>query len=110
MLGLNAEEDECLLPEPLANGTFGQGRIESGQTTEWLKHILHKMGVTHAELCNVGSHSCKATLLALLAKIGATPDDRRILEGHANPGDKSVQEYSRDALAGPLDRLERTLA
>ena len=109
LVGLSAPCDECLMREPLANGTFGAGRIDAALTSEWLKHLLHKVGVPKTELCNVGSHSCKATLLALLAKIGATPDDRRLLGGHAQQGDKSVMEYSRDALAGPLSRLEKAL-
>ena len=109
LVGLDASEDGCVMPEPLGDGTLGQRRIEAGQTTEWLKHILYKLGVQPAELGNIGSHSCNATLLALLAKIRATPDDRRMLGGHVQPGDKSMMEYSRDALAGPLDRMERAL-
>ena len=109
LVGLDAAADGCLLREPLVGGTFSPARIESGQTSEWLKFLLNKLGVASDELLGVGSHSCKATLLSLLAKAGASPEDRKILGGHAQQGDRSMLEYSRDALAGPLDRLERTL-
>ena len=101
-LFLDAPEDECLMPEPLADGTFGEGRIQAGQATTWLIHILLKLGVPAAELTNIGSHSCKASVLSIAAKAGLGRDTRRTLGGHATPGDTSVDVYSRDALAAPL--------
>ena len=65
--------------EPLADGTFGEGRIQAGQATAWLQHILLKLGVPAAELTNVGSHSCKATVLSIAAKAGLSRDTRRTL-------------------------------
>ena len=35
--------------------------------------------------------------------------ERRVLGGHALPGDVSILEYSRDALAGPLRALDRVI-
>ena len=101
-LFLDATEDETLMLEPLADGTFGEGRIQAGQATAWLQHILLKLGVPAAELTNIGSHSCKATVLSIAAKAGLSRDTRRTLGGHATPGDNSVDVYSRDALAAPL--------
>ena len=109
-LGFDAKEDECLMPEPLAEDAFGEGRIEAGQATEWMRHILVKLGFEAATLLNVGSHSCKATLLSACAKAGVPREVRRTLGGHAIPGDRSVDEYSRDVLADPLRQLGLLLA
>ena len=108
-LGHCASADGCLQLEPLADGTFGAGRIQAGQTTEWLRHLLCKLNVLPHLLTNVGSHSCKATLLSIAAKAGLPRDVRRVLGGHALPGDASVDVYSRDALAAPLRELALTI-
>ena len=67
---LYADDDLCLMPKPLADGTFAAGRIDPGQLTEWIRFILEKLEVPRSELSNVGSHSCKATLLSMAAKAG----------------------------------------
>ena len=103
--GLNASEDECLQRELLANGTFGAGRVKPGQATDWLRRLLLKLGVEAAGLSNVGSHSCKATLLSMAAKGGLSRDDRRTLGNHVAPNDRSVDIYSRDVMAAPLRNL-----
>ena len=104
-LGLNAERDECLQRELLADGSFGAGRVLPGQATTWLRFILIKMGVESALLENVGSHSCKVSLLSMAAKAGMSRDDRRTLGGHVAPNDKTVDIYARDVLAAPLRNL-----
>ena len=109
ILSLDATEDGCLMRVPLLDGSFAEGRIRAGQATTWLRCILLKLGARPEEIRNVGSHSCKATLLSLAAKGGLLRDDRRILGGHAFPGDKSVDTYSRDALAAPLFELAQLL-
>ena len=107
-LGLCATVDGCLQTELLRGGTFGKAAADSRHLTDWLRFIMLKLDPPSAAL-NLGRHSCKATLLALAAKIGLGRDDRRILGGHSDPQDVSVLEYSRDALAGPLRRLEKAL-
>ena len=104
-LCLDAALDECLMPEPLADGTFGEGRIQAGQATTWLRHLLLKLEVPPEELTEVGSHSCKATILSITAKAGLSKDVRRTLGGHATPGDTSVDVYSRDVIAAPLRQV-----
>ena len=104
-VGLNAEADGCLQREPLRSGAFGHGHLGPGQATEWLRFLLIRLGVDSSLLSNIGSHSCKATLLSVAAKGGMTRDDRRALGGHAPPGDRSVDTYARDALAAPLRNL-----
>ena len=109
LVSLDAAADRYLYQEPLGDGTFNTACIESGQTLEWLKFLLTKLGVASDELVGVGSHSFKATLLSLLAKAGVSLEDRTVLGGHAQQREKSMLEYSRDVLAGTLDRLERSL-
>ena len=103
--GLNAQQDACLMREPLIDGTFAVARIQPGSATQWLRHLLLKLGVEASQLRNVGSHSCKTTLLSVAAKGGLSRDDRRTLGTHAVPGDSSVDCYSRDNLAAPLLNL-----
>ena len=107
--GLAAEQDMCLMPRPLADGTFAAGRAEPGAITEWIRFLLEKLDVPRGQLTNVGSHSCKATLLSMAAKAGMSRDMRRTLGAHAIPGDKSVDAYSRDNLAAPLRELAKLL-
>ena len=73
--------------------------------TEWIRHLLEKLGVERSLLRNVGSHSCKATLLSLAAKAGVGRETRRLLGGHSPPNDKSVDIYARDVLATPMREL-----
>jgi hypothetical protein len=108
-LRLNASRDACLMREPLADGTFTEARIKPGQATQWLRHILLKLGAEPTALRNIGSHSCKTTLLSVAAKGGLPRDTRRTLGGHATPGDDSVDTYSRDVLAAPLLELAQLL-
>ena len=108
-LDLNAAEDQCLMPKPLVGGQFAAGRIEASQLTEWLRHLLEVLEVPRVCLVNVGSHSCKATLLSMAAKAGMPKEHRRTLGAHATPGDKSVEAYSRDTLAAPLRELAKLL-
>ena len=50
-----------------------------------------------------------ATLLSWASKFGLAKATRRSLGYHAEPGDKAVETYSRDALATPLRELDRVL-
>ena len=66
-LGMHAEADGCLQRQLLAGGEFGDGRILTGQATIVLRDCLVRLGVDADQLENVGSHSCKATLLSAAA-------------------------------------------
>ena len=103
--GLRADRDECLQRDLLLDGTFGEGRLQPGQATIWLRFLLTKIGVQAEQLSNIGSHSCKVTLLSMAAKAGLARDDRRTLGGHTSPNDRSVDIYSRDLLSAPLRSL-----
>ena len=65
--GFDAAVDGCLQRELLADGSFGEGRVKPGQATEWLRVFLLTLGVEAPDLENVGSHSCKVTLLSMCA-------------------------------------------
>jgi len=106
--GLRADSDGCLMPEVLADWSFGAGRMSTGTGGIMIKQMLRDLGVPEAEA--YGTHSAKATILSWAAKAGMSHDDRRLLGGHADPRDRSLLEYSRDAMAGPLVRLAALLA
>ena len=75
--------------------------------TEWLRELSTKLGFP--DLGNIGSHSCKATLLSWCAKAGIDKDTRRTLGYHAQPGDRSVDAYARDTQAAPRRQLSKVL-
>ena len=64
-LGLNALRDGCLMRETLSEGSFAVARIQPGQTTQWLSHLLLKLDVDADLLRKLGSHSCKTMLLSV---------------------------------------------
>ena len=68
-----------------------------------------RRGVPGESLHNIGAHSMKATLLSWAAKFGIDKATRRTLGYHVEPGDRSVETYSRDAMAAPLRHLDRVL-
>ena len=45
-----------------------------------------------------------------VAKAGMKKPDRQLLRAHVEPGDRSMVVHSRDALAGPLVKLNNVLA
>ncbi len=53
----------------------------------------------------MGEYSCGDFGLACAAKAGLRMSTRRLLAYHAKPGDKSILEYSWDAVAPVMDDL-----
>ncbi len=107
--GLEASVDKCLMPAPLAGGEWTSTRLGPWDCTLWLREVLVSGGLTAAKASLFGSHSMKATMLSWAAKAGINAPHRRLLGGHIKPGDKSVLDYSRDSLAGPLAKLSKVL-
>ncbi len=103
--GMNAAADQCLMRAPLADGSFAACRIATADGILWMREVLADAGVSLEEAAAYGTHSCKATLLSWAAKAGMEKSDRRLLGGHAAQKDRSVLEYSRDALSSPLHKL-----
>ena len=98
--GCDAAVDRTLMPEVLSNGQFGTARMTTQDGTLILRQLLRDAGVSDVGAC--GTHSSKATLLSWAAKAGLSNTDRKLLGGHADSKDKSMEEYSRDVLAKPL--------
>ena len=108
--GQDAARDGCLQQ---ALGPFGFRPGTVMGTVEVMAHVrrlLRATGAPDALLRDKTSHSLKATCLSWAAKAGLPLATRRVLGGHARPGDISVLEYSRDALSGPLRELDGVLA
>ena len=74
-----------------------------------LRGMLSDGGFSADLLRNIGSHSLKVTTLSWLAKAGLPREIRRTLGYHIRPGDRVMDAYSRDVLAGPLRELTRVL-
>ena len=106
--GLNAKVDQTLMPEVLMGNTFGAGRMPTGVGIVFMRQVFTKFGGEQAEA--YGTHSCKATTLSWCAKAGLSRATRRLLGAHCNVQDRSMLEYSRDALAGPMLELSRLFA
>ena len=82
-------------------------------TTEFgtrFRSLLLSTGFKPADLDGIGAHSLKTACLSWAAKAGLDRDCRRLLGYHSVPGDRSVDTYSRDTLAGPLRKLDSVLA
>lgn len=103
-LGLDVSVDGCLRPSRFLRG----GKVVPMGSTELMVLVRRVFASANVPVdLTVGktSHSLRATLLSWCAKAGLPMATRRVLGGHAKPGDWSVCEYSRDALAGPLAEL-----
>lgn len=105
--GCDAAEDKTLMQEVLASGEFGEGRMTTQDGTLILRALLTASGIGDPE--SYGTHSAKATLLSWAAKAGLSKTDRKLLGGHTDSKDKSMEEYSRDVLAKPLNALGHLL-
>ena len=109
--GLSAFDDEVLMPTPSAGGGWLRAvPMSAPQLTSVLQKLLVEAGMQPSEAAKYTSHSLKSTTLSWCAKAGMTMQSRRLLGGHVKPGEKSVLEYSRDALAGPLRELAGIMA
>ena len=109
VVGIDAATAQCLQPVILCDGSLGSARMSTGEVLRWDKWVLAKVGVEPEFVAVVGTHSAKSTLLSWAAKAGLRHGWRRLLGGHAAGKDKSMLEYSRDALAQPLRELEGLL-
>jgi hypothetical protein len=109
-IGRDAGVDQALFPAVAPGGAPAVGvGIASGQLNYLARELFEHLGVNGDFAVAFTSHSCKATLLSWMAKAGESMEARRLLGGHARPGEKAPLEYSRDALAGPLRRATRLI-
>ena len=111
--GLHAQADGALMPakDIHLDGNYIRGvAMGPAQVTFFGVQLLRELMDSSANTASFTSHSCKATALSWLAKAGAKMEHRRLLGGHAKPGEKVPLVYSRDALAGPLRTLENVIS
>ena len=96
-----------LLPNPSTGNTWSKIPLSVGAGSQWLRALLS--GCPHPSPVQLGTHSCKATLLSWAAKWSMPHGPRRILGYHSEGRDRSMLTYSRDGMAGPLRLLVKML-
>lgn len=94
-----------LLPSPKGCEGWSNRPLTSGEASMWLRELLIAGGADPGHVVLISSHSLKATVLSWAAKKGIPIEVRRLLGHHLPPGDISAINYSRDALAGPMQFL-----
>ena len=107
-LPIPMSEGNPLLPAPTRAG-WQQVPLGAGQGGAWLRSILKMLGESNQSVSNIGTHSCKTTVLSWLAKAGIPLESRRILGMHTTPGEQTPLLYSRDALSGPLRDMQSVI-
>ena len=83
---------------------FASGAANSSEITDILRKIVRKLG--HGAI-NGGFGFLLALLHGNLPLMSIS--DRRLFGGQAKPGERTPMEHSRDAMAGPLHRLQVSL-
>lgn len=97
------DESFPVLPSPMEGGGWSTIPVPVGAAADWLRALLK---IESKAKDRLATHSCKATLLSMMAKYGADHSSRRLLGYHTYGKDKSLLTYSRDGLAEPLRKLE----
>ena len=108
-MGLAAGSSGALLPAPAAGGGWTTAPWKTVEFGIALRALLRRGDFAPEDLAQVGAHSLKATALSWAAKAGIERNDRRTLGYHLKVGDRVMEAYSRDAMAGPLRQLDRML-
>ena len=93
---------QYVLPAILRNGLWAQRPMTTSEGTQILRELLQETG---SSVEGISTHSLKTTLLSWAAKAQMDISDRRLLGHHVDPSTVSPLTYSRDALAGPLEKL-----
>ena len=108
--GIIVAEEQPLLPCPASRGTWRKVPLPCDQGCSWLRAMLNANG-DESFLSNVGTHSCKRTLLSWASKRGLPRDVRAILGYHTSKSAGVGTEliYEADAQAHPLARMSAML-
>ena len=106
-VGRDFEQDPVgpLLPAVGPDGGWLRRRVDSPEASDWLTRLLQKR---EPSLARVTTHSLKHTALGWLSKLGVHGETQTLLAHHST-GAWSTLAYSRDALSGPLRKLESLL-
>ena len=91
----------------LSNQGWSRVPATAGAAGDWLRKILLSMGFPGARVQCIGTHACKTTTLSWMSKIGETLETRSLLGYHTTRNSALI--YSRDAMAGPIRRLQFVL-
>ena len=104
--GVVIDADHPTLPCPSSSGTWKQIPLPCDQACSWLRSLL-RQGPHDAHIDNIGTHSCKRTLLTWASKRGLRRDTRALLGYHTSKaaGIGSELIYEADAQAAPLRAL-----
>ena len=87
------------------DGGWLRRTVDSPEASDWLTRLLQKR---EPSLARVTTHSLKHTTLGWLSKLGVYGETQTLLAHHST-GALSTLAYSRDALSGPLRKLESLL-
>ena len=85
---------------------WSQRPLMSTEVTRWL---LMALDIPESSKRQVSSHSCKATCLSWMSKIGASKEVRDILGRHVSSLEGAGPLYARDLLSSPLRKLDETI-
>ena len=104
--GVIVDADHPTLPCPSSTGSWKQVPLPCDQACAWLRSLL-RQGPYDAYIDNIGTHSCKRTLLSWASKRGLRRDTRALLGYHTSKaaGVGSELIYEADAQAAPLRAL-----
>ena len=103
--GLRAGAGQPTMPRP-ALGRWAPRPLTVSEASIWLREILVALGTPLVVAQSIASHSLRTTILSWCAKAGLSLGDRRLWGQHVKAGAVSVITYSRDALAGPLAKMQ----
>ena len=109
--GIRIHEDLPLLPCPGSNGTWRNVPLPCDQACVWLRSLLAQGVGPDEYLNNVGTHSCKRTILSWASKRGLPRDQRAILGYHTSKSAGVGTEliYEVDAQSAPLRAMASML-
>jgi hypothetical protein len=99
-----------LMPSYLGADQWSMRPLQAGQAAAWLRGLLVRYGSAQDQVCNVATHSLKATVLSWCAKSGMAMAARQALGYHVVSGQLSAHTYARDAVGWPLRQLTLLLA
>ena len=105
-LGLQAQASSPFLPAPKVGSGWCDRALSAGEASGWARELLLESGLPNSDL---SSHGCKATLLSWCSKFGLSTETRLTLGYHKGNSSDTLLHYSRDALSGPLQELNKVI-
>ena len=107
--GQDAAVQGTVIPAAAPSGGWHNVPLLTQEFGAEFRSLLLRNGFSHDDLEDVGCHSLKATTLAWAARFGLPRPTRRLLGYHLEKNDRSLEAYSRDAMAAPLRELDGVL-